>query len=551
MKIIDTNIALPKSDSINIIGKTNIIDKHKKYECIYKNMESDVFWGLGIENEIYLEFENKIEVTKKFFLNNHKRERYSVDYYKNYKNEIINVLFEEYLKTNQNIIKKIPLLLNSHSFIDTDNLNQPRKLYTKLCEDNPKFSGKTLLEIILENNEENIENELKKSYNKEWLFDGDTIEFTTINFYNSKLNDTIKELNLYKKKFITNIQNFQKKYKLFEKYGLIKFMENNHPFSIYMTNINNIGIFNNGTMHYNITLPTLLNNKQIVDHDNFVNTHKKAIKIIQWFEPFLISIYNTSDPFCILKNNKISLDISSSSQRCIISRYIGIGTYDSDKMEKGKILFIPATNFDNCKNWWYNKFHDKSVYVKLDNLGLDINFNKHYNHGIELRIFDHITDNKLLKESFEFIIYLMDTILDINDDNIINPIYNELWNDILYKVIKDDKNALLTDNEIKFYEKILNIPESEHINKDIKSIYYYIYFKLMKKYNNIIMLNDINSCEIVPIGKFSKLTLHTKIIKVDELLNIFKIINLEINDFISPSTIVDITLKKSFWLCCK
>ena len=170
MKIIDTNIALPKSDSINIISKTNIIDKHKKY------------WTHS---------------TVQIFLNNHKRERYSVDYYKNYKNEIINVLFEEYLKTNQNIIKKIPLLLNSHSFIDTDNLNQPRKLYTKLCEDNPKFSGKTLLEIILENNEENIENELKKSYNKEWLFDGDTIELTTINFYNSKLNDTIKELNLY------------------------------------------------------------------------------------------------------------------------------------------------------------------------------------------------------------------------------------------------------------------------------------------------------------------------------------------------------------------
>ena len=533
--------------------KITIFEKHKKYEKIYKNIESETFWGLGIENELYLEFENKIEITENFFLNNHKRERYSVNYYTNYRNNIINTLFQEYLKTNKNIIKKIPLILNSHSFLDTDNLNQPRRLYTKLCEENPKFCGKTLLEIILEETKEtkeNIENELRNSYNIEWLFDGDTIEFTTINFYNSKLNDIIKELNLYKKKFIINLQNFQKKNKLFEKYGLIKFMEKNHPFTIHMTNINNIAIFNNGTLHYNITLPTLLNNKVIVDNNKFINIHKEAIKLIQWFEPFLIAIYNTSDPFSILKN-KINLDISSSSQRCAISRYIGIGTYDSDKMEKGKLLSVPISNFDNCNNWWYNKFHENSVYTKLDNLGLDINFNKHYNHGIELRIFDHITDNKLLKESFEFIIYLMDTILDINDDNIINPIYNELWNDILYKVIKDDKNALLTDNEIKFYEKILNIPESEHINKDIKSIYYYIYFKLMKKYNNIIMLNDINSCEIVPIGKFSKLTLHTKIIKVDELLNIFKIINLEINDFISPSTIVDITLKKSFWLCCK
>ena len=537
--------------------KITIFEKHKKYEKIYKNIESETFWGLGIENELYLEFENKIEITENFFLNNHKRERYSVNYYTNYRNNIINTLFQEYLKTNKNIIKKIPLILNSHSFLDTDNLNQPRRLYTKLCEENPKFCGKTLLEIILEETKEtkeNIENELRNSYNIEWLFDGDTIEFTTINFYNSKLNDIIKELNLYKKKFIINLQNFQKKNKLFEKYGLIKFMEKNHPFTIHMTNINNIAIFNNGTLHYNITLPTLLNNKVIVDNNKFINIHKEAIKLIQWFEPFLIAIYNTSDPFSILKN-KINLDISSSSQRCAISRYIGIGTYDSDKMEKGKLLSVPISNFDNCNNWWYNKFHENSVYTKLDNLGLDINFNKHYNHGIELRIFDFISDNKLLKESFEFIIYLMDYVLEIEENNIINPIYNESWNNITYKLIKDSKNAILTDDEIEFYEKLLNINiKNLLINKYTKDIYYSIYFNLLTKYN-IIELNDNNSYKIIPSGKFSKLTLNTKIISFDDFKNIFKFINISLpSDIISPTSIIintKLSNIKSFWACCK
>lgn len=53
-------------------------------------------------------------------------------------------------------------------------------------------------------------------------------------------------------------------------------METNNPFAIYMTNINNISMFNNGTLHYNITLPTKLNNKcNIENSEKFINDHKK------------------------------------------------------------------------------------------------------------------------------------------------------------------------------------------------------------------------------------------------------------------------------------
>jgi len=50
-----------------IIGN-NQIEKHIKYKKQY--LKKTKFWGLGIENELYLEFANKKKITKYFFLNN-------------------------------------------------------------------------------------------------------------------------------------------------------------------------------------------------------------------------------------------------------------------------------------------------------------------------------------------------------------------------------------------------------------------------------------------------------------------------------------------------
>ena len=63
----------------------NQLDKHNKYKNLYKT--DIVFWGLGIENELYFEFENKKKISINEFINNHQRERYSIDYYSNYKKE--------------------------------------------------------------------------------------------------------------------------------------------------------------------------------------------------------------------------------------------------------------------------------------------------------------------------------------------------------------------------------------------------------------------------------------------------------------------------------
>jgi len=57
-------------------------EKHTKYKHLYGSDE--VFFGLGIENEVYLELEKGIEFTEEKFLKNRKRERYSVDYNTSY-----------------------------------------------------------------------------------------------------------------------------------------------------------------------------------------------------------------------------------------------------------------------------------------------------------------------------------------------------------------------------------------------------------------------------------------------------------------------------------
>ena len=77
-----------------ILLRENELEKHKKYETQYKL--DDIFCGIGIENEVYLEFDKKVVTSRTFFISNHKRERYSIDYYSNYKKEYQDIPFEIY-----------------------------------------------------------------------------------------------------------------------------------------------------------------------------------------------------------------------------------------------------------------------------------------------------------------------------------------------------------------------------------------------------------------------------------------------------------------------
>ena len=125
-------------------------NKHNKYIDFYKYLKNasnkdNEYWGIGIENESYLMFEKLQEVDKKFLLSNHMRERYSVDYWINYKkNELDKTL--ELLPEKINL----PIYINGYLFQKTDLFGEPTKQYTKLSEPNPNFSGKTIDEHLKE-----------------------------------------------------------------------------------------------------------------------------------------------------------------------------------------------------------------------------------------------------------------------------------------------------------------------------------------------------------------------------------------------------------------
>jgi len=452
-----------------------ILEKHIKYTDMYK--PNTLYWGLGIENELYFEFEKKQSVTKEFFLGNHKRERYSVDYYSSYKKDIMERGFKYLANKYDNF--DIPLLMNSHSLSKTDSLNNPQTLYTKLTQPNPKFNGTVLTKILFNNSKYLLDN-----YDKNYVYEGDIIEFITLDFFNTTLEKVLNELQLIKTKYIETVQDILKNNNIFSEYGSINFIKQNHPFGILLTNINNISIFNNGTLHFNVTLPTMLDDKNnIVDMELFTKQHSIYIKLIQYMEPLLLCIYGSPDPFSYIKTKSI-LDpflentmFSSSSQRCAVSRYISIGTYDTDIMKRGKLLTDSIKLFKVATEsyGWYKQYHEYSAYNKLNELGYDINFHKHHNHGIELRFFDHIDCIKKIEEAFEFIIYLGDYCLSI--DSVDNPIINPIWNNIVIDTMKYGLDTQLNDNYLYLFSKCFNYT---FIDKTINDLYYSI-FKLLKE----------------------------------------------------------------------
>lgn len=198
-------------DIKNTIG-FSCYDKHKKYEAHYK--PDEIFFGFGIESEYYLEFENEIEFDRLKFIQNHKKERYSVDYYSNYK--LPTAPFFEKVKYNN----KLPLLFNAHSMTLTDRHNQPKTKYTTRNEKNPLFDGETLWDFCKKKNEY-----LSENFDKTFTFDGDTIEIMTVNFYNKSIKDVLDEHAISRKNLIDNLNKVFVENNIYQEYGRIDFHE--------------------------------------------------------------------------------------------------------------------------------------------------------------------------------------------------------------------------------------------------------------------------------------------------------------------------------------
>jgi hypothetical protein len=99
---------------------------------------------------------------------------------------------------------------------------------------------------------------------------------------------------------------------------------------------------------------------------------------------------------------------AAGSQRLAVSRYIGMGTYDTDTMPTGKILQVNRSELGPLQ--WYDRLYEKTAYLPLEVLGLDLNFNKHWAHGLEIRLFDQMPMSRL-RQIMDHVVLLMDVAL--------------------------------------------------------------------------------------------------------------------------------------------
>jgi hypothetical protein len=433
-----------------------IMEKHEKYLPVYKPNKE--YWGLGIENETYIEVDKKI--TKPVsFVNNKNRERYSVDYWKTYDDEKCEEFIKKYIKIEGNNTISFPLLINSHSLTKTDRNGYHKTTYAERPQPNPKYCGVSIFDELCE-----LCDYFKVNHDIWYCFDGDTIEFITQNFYKAQVQDTINELLTYKKEWMKNFSKYMKKIKLEGSLkGKYHYPKENHGLAIYHTNRNNVAVFNNGTYHINLTLPTELDeNCDIRDWNKFVMSHRKVARLFQWITPFLIVRFGSPDMFS--KYQEFEDMFPKGSQRLCVSRYIGACTYDTENMPVGKILTLP---YQRVEGRWYEKIYESPncTYKKGNFLGQDINFHKHKNHGLEFRIFDWFPE-EYLEECIGMLVWMCDEAL--NKDLLDDPRFSEIYNDVLARAIWKGGENIISNNETEYFAKLCGL---EMENKDIKIEY--------------------------------------------------------------------------------
>lgn len=445
------------------------LPKHEKYRTAYQ--PNDFFWGLGVEHETYLE---SITINRQVTLNDvltlQKPERYSVSYYKSYKPlaliEGIQTFFQDISSQTSQVSIEIPILLNAHAFQRTDIHNNSKTTYEKNPQPNPKFSGKTLHEELCEKSPWH-----QDQYDCVYLYDGDTIEFTTLNFYKADVSGVIRELAEQHDAFLENLNAIQWPEQSFiGSLAPFRIQSANHPFATYTTNLKNIAMFNNGTIHINITLPTQLDGSgEIADWKTFVRRHQILARLIQWVEPLMISVYGTPDPFS-QESRQSQYIYGGSSQRLAVSRYIGVGTFDTVTMPVGKILQISRASLPwqigTSNGGWYQDCSDWA-YEPLEQIGLDLNFNKHRNHGLELRFFDALP-MKSLEEALEMVVLLGELAQSFDRDGQNLPIPQEslIWKKLAKIALERGQIGIVTDNDIQSFFSIFSFKLQKNLPAD-------------------------------------------------------------------------------------
>lgn len=447
----------------------DIIDaKHIKYMDYYKNENEELFWGIGIENESYLQW-SVCHGAGEFKTLRPKRERYSVDYYKSF----ITAPLERSLES----LKQCPELsyhvfINAHTFQKTDHCLEHKTLYDVHSTPNPKFT-------------ESIHDQLMKmcsyykdTYEKSVVFDGDTIEFITQNYYCTTVQQSIDELIHLKKKWLEEIHphldRLRKKnqwnlpYSRNGSNGHFEYPKMNEGLvTLLTTSQRNLSICNTQTFHLNITLPTRIKDGIIVDKDRFIKDHLAFVSLIQILEPLIIAAYGTPDIFSI-----INTGYSIGSQRSTRSRYISIQSYDINLPINGKLLLQSRPE---DPSHWYNRISGE-YYQAHTEIGYDINVNKFKNHGVEIRFLDWFPE-QYIKGLMDFLILVGQHAVTIG----MSPYSKNNYHNIILKCLRKGFTGSLTLNEIQQILRDLKLEKIELYGIDKMSPY-----QLLCKINHVL-----------------------------------------------------------------
>lgn len=411
------------------------------------NQTKKYYWGIGLENETYMQFEESLIVSGEFIQEKIGFEKYSIDYRKCYKPESLAPILKKAFDANENYT--VSRMMNSHSLEKLD-INYQHKtispvkplIDTETGEvsaqptENPEYLGKSIMELFLEDQPYNIQSMITQR-NKTMgsvHFDGDSIEFVTKYFENRTIAESCKELKATKKLFLDKINESS------VLNGKLNFPDYNNGLNMFMTNQENLVLFNNGTYHFHITLPSLTEDSRIVDYNEFERTHANAIYLLQWFEPFFIATLGSPDIMGVISDT-YSLDkkFTLGSMRNAMSRYIGVGTYNK-AMPKGKILTYNVDNFrkllkfekeDNI--WWRDQIEADMEYEMLSEVGLDFNQEKMYQSGFEFRSFDEFPAEYLNDVLFA-IILICEHSLNLPDVQWGHD--SKAWNNLVFKTLK-------------------------------------------------------------------------------------------------------------------
>jgi len=442
------------------------------------NQTKKYYWGIGLENETYMQFEESLIVTGEFIQEKIGFEKYSIDYRKCYKPESLAPMLKKAFDLNQNY--KVSRMMNSHSLEKLD-INYQHKTISPIKPlidtengeivaqplENPEYLGKSIMELFLEDQPYNIQSMITQR-NKTMgsvHFDGDSIEFVTKYFENRTIAESCKELKATKKLFLDKINESS------VLNGKLSFPDYNNGLNMFMTNQENLVLFNNGTYHFHITLPSLTEDSRIVNYEEFEKTHANAIYLLQWFEPFFIATLGSPDIMGVISDTySLDKNFTLGSMRNAMSRYIGVGTYNK-AMPKGKILtynvddFRKLLKFEKEENiWWRDQIEADMEYEMLSEVGLDFNQEKMYQSGFEFRSFDEFPAEYLNDVLFS-IILICEHSLNLPDVQWGHD--SKVWNNLVFKTLKMGFATEINDTEKKEVLDLLQLLNTSDSNYEI------------------------------------------------------------------------------------